>query len=125
MKSGKTCSPSRRKPGESLFVRIEANLTGQQNFVVKYSGRFRPSDNGGRGRVSQKKKLFFGPQFGLKMSYEGEGGGAAHPGPSSGSATEIDLLRLYVLFSKCGPHNIFKGIYPFLYLYVMYICTCG
>ena len=50
MKSGKTCSPSRRKPGESLFVRIEANLTGQQNFVVKYNGESRPSgDRAGGG----------------------------------------------------------------------------
>ena len=49
MKSGKTCSPSRRKPGESLFVRIEANLTGQQNFVVKYSSGSRPSDDVGKG----------------------------------------------------------------------------
>ena len=54
VKSGKTCSPSRRKPGESLFVRIEANLTGQQNFVVKYSGESRPSDDGeGGGGVIQ------------------------------------------------------------------------
>ena len=49
MKSGKTCSPSGRKPGESLFIRIEANLTGQQNFVVKYSGESRPSDDGEGG----------------------------------------------------------------------------
>ena len=56
MKSSKTCSSSRRKPGESLFVRIETNLTGQQNFVVKYSGGSRPSDDGGRGG-----------EFGLKI----------------------------------------------------------
>ena len=61
MKSGKTCSPSRRKPGESLFVRIEANLTGQQNFVVKYSSGSRPSDDvgkggGGGGEIGQKKR---------------------------------------------------------------------
>ena len=69
MKSGKTCSPSRRKPGESLFVRIEANLTGQQNFVVKYSGESRPSGDraggggGGGGRIRDKAggglKTFF------------------------------------------------------------------
>ena len=100
MKSGKTCSPSRRKPGESLFIRIEANLTGQQNSVVKYSGESRPSDDGGGGRG----------EFGLKI------GGAAHPGPSPGSATEIDLLGLYVLFAKCGPRDLFKGICLFLYL---------
>ena len=49
MKSGKTCSPSRREPGESLFVRIEANLTGQQNFVVKYSGESGGGGGGGGG----------------------------------------------------------------------------
>lgn len=103
MKSGKTCSPSRRKPGESLFVRIEANLTGQQNFVVKHSSRSRPSDDGGGGGRE-------GGEFGFKIN------GAAHPGPSPGPATEIDLLGLYVLFAKCGPRNIFKEIYLFLYL---------
>ena len=45
-----------------------------------------------------------------------KGGGAGHPGHSPGSETEIDLLGLYVLFSKCRPHDIFKGIYLFLYL---------
>ena len=66
MKSGKTCSPSRRKPGESLFIRIEANLTGQQNFVVKYSSGSRPSDDGGRG----------GGEFGLKIRGVGRATGA-------------------------------------------------
>ena len=102
MKSGKTCSPSRRKPGESLFIRIEANLTGQQNFVVKYSSGSRPSDDGGRG--------------GGGVWSKNKGGRAGHPGHSPGSETEIDLLGLYVLFSKCRPHDIFKGIYLFLYL---------
>ena len=101
MKSRKTCSSSRRKPGESLFVRIETNLTGQQNFVVKYSSGSRPSDDGGRGGGGGAKR---------------GGGGAGHPGPSPGSETEIDLLGLYVLFSKCRPHDIFKEIYLFLYL---------
>ena len=92
MKPSKTCSPSRRKPGESLFVRIEANLKGQQNFVVKYSGGSRPSDAPGWG--------------------EGEGEGAC---PSPVSTTEIDLLGLYVLFSICEPRDLFKVICPFLY----------
>ena len=102
MKSGKTCSPSRRKPGESLFVRIEANLTGQQNFVVKYSSGSRPSDDVGKGGGGDWSK--------------NKGGGAGHPGHSPGSETEIDLLGLYVLFSKCRPPDLFKGIYLFLYL---------
>ena len=101
MKSGKTCSPSRRKPGESLFVRIEANLTGQQNFVVKHSSESRPSDDGG--------------EFGLKIR-----GGGGHAGPSPGSATEIDLLGLYV-FLLNADHVIFSREFAFFSIYKL--CT--
>ena len=97
MKSGKTCSPSRRKPGESLFVRIEANLTGQQNFVVKYSGESRPSGDraGGGGKIRDNAGGGLKTFFRASVWSKNKGG----PRPSSGFTTEIDLLALYVLFS--------------------------
>ena len=101
MKSGKTCSPSRRKPGESLFVRIEANLTGQQNFVVKYNGESRPSGDraggggGWGGRIRDKAGGGLKTFFRASVWSKNKGG----PCPSSGFTTEIDLLALYVLFS--------------------------
>ena len=97
MKSGKTCSPSRRKPGESLFVRIEANLTGQQNFVVKYSGESRPSGDRAGGGGGKRDKAGGGLKTFFRASVWSKNKGG--PRPSSGFTTEIDLLALYVLFS--------------------------
>ena len=106
MKSGKTCSPSRRKPRESLFIRTETNLKDSKTLWLTTVADSDSQITGGGGKE--------GTEGVSKNIYKR--GGAALPGPSSGSATEIDLLGLYLLFSKCGPHDIFMGIYPFLYL---------